>query len=167
MNKSKSNSKSKEKNSSSNKVIETKEKPQEITNNITKEGPPPKKAKTAFFHYMDDIHDSLKNKGIKGKNFSIEAGKMWQDFDSKAKEKYQSLFEKDKERHAKELKDYEEKGYYISVDGNKIVRPKDIPETSIGNKDGDGSAKPKRKSSSKSKKKKKKSNDDDDDEDDD
>lgn len=115
----------------------------------------PKRAMTAYFYYLAAVREELTKKGFKGKEVSSEAAKMWKELQPNEKSKYEDMNAKDKIRYEKEKKDFEEKGYFINQDGEKIVKNKeDKKADKVKKKDDNGKKDIKQKTKKNDKKKK-------------
>jgi len=88
----------------------------------------PKKASSAYLFFLQDNREKLTAQGFKGKDVMVEAGKLWGAMNEKDKAKYEEMNVKDKERHDREVKDFELKGYYINSEGVKICKPNEGKE---------------------------------------
>mgnify|MGYP002883919075 CR=1 FL=1 len=65
----------------------------------------PKRAKTAYFFFMEEIRESVKseNPGMKLGEQMKEIGQQWRDLSESKKRKYTDLAEADKKRYAEEM----------------------------------------------------------------
>jgi high mobility group protein B1 len=85
----------------------------------------PKKPLTAYFLFLADVREKITSQGFKGKEVGTEAGRLWKAASDSEKGKYEELNKKDKVRYEKELKEFNEKGFFIDSNGEKIVKEKD------------------------------------------
>ena len=61
----------------------------------------------------------LESKELKHTDFMGMAAELWGKLSDKEKEKYNTLAEKDKERHEREMTEFKEKGYYTLPNGER------------------------------------------------
>ena len=82
--------------------------PKGSKNKKVKDPNAPKRATTAYFIFMADVRDKVKeeNPNLKSNELSKIMGQMWRDMDSSDKKKYEDLAEKDKERYKEEMESY-------------------------------------------------------------
>ena len=69
----------------------------------------PKRAKTSYLYFCEEMRPGVKNKHPELKMGGImkELGKMWQELPEDKKEKYNKLYEDDKLRYEEEMEEYE------------------------------------------------------------
>tara|TARA_B100001564_G_scaffold8548_1_gene7279 strand:+ start:10544 stop:11041 length:498 start_codon:yes stop_codon:yes gene_type:complete len=78
----------------------------------------PKKNKSSYMFFTDDIRPKLKKKFPNDSmgELSKRLGKLWKDLKDKDKKKYEKLALKDKERYQMEIKKYKSGGQNINND---------------------------------------------------
>ena len=89
------------------KTIPAKEKPQKAK----KDKDAPKKAMTAFLCYIKENRNALatSNPKLKSTELITKLSEQWKALDPKGREPYEKLSEKDKERYAKQKREYDDK----------------------------------------------------------
>ena len=92
----------------------------------------PKRAMSAYFFFMGENREKITKEGFKGKDVMTEAGRIWGNMKDTDKAKYEEMAKRDKDRYVREMKEYEEKGHFVSEDGNKKGGAKDVREKSKG-----------------------------------
>uniref|UniRef100_A0A0N5AUN1 FACT complex subunit SSRP1 n=1 Tax=Syphacia muris TaxID=451379 RepID=A0A0N5AUN1_9BILA len=70
----------------------------------------PKKPQTAYFLWFRDNHAALKKEGGTASEVAQRGGKLWRELDEETKQKYEKRAAEDRERYAKEMKEYKESG---------------------------------------------------------
>ncbi|CAG9316179.1 unnamed protein product [Blepharisma stoltei] len=82
--------------------------------------PPPKRNKSAYLFYTLERRPEIMEKypGISGRDILIKLGKMWRKTSYDEREPYQKMYEMDKERFERQIKEYEETGKYYDDEGN-------------------------------------------------
>ncbi|VDD86515.1 unnamed protein product [Enterobius vermicularis] len=70
----------------------------------------PKKPQTAYFLWFRDNHAALKKEGGTASEVAQRGGKLWRELDEETKQKYEKKAAEDRERYAKEMKEYKEAG---------------------------------------------------------
>tara|TARA_Y100001958_G_C21197483_1_gene524619 strand:+ start:273 stop:776 length:504 start_codon:yes stop_codon:yes gene_type:complete len=78
----------------------------------------PKKNKSSYMFFTDDVRPKLKNKFPNDSmgELSKRLGKLWKDLKDKDKKKYEKLAIKDKERYLKQIKKYKSGGTTVGQD---------------------------------------------------
>lgn len=79
----------------------------------------PKKATSAYMYFVMSKLPDLKEEGIAGSAAMTKCGQLWGALSDKDKKVFEDKNKKDVERHAKQLKEIEEKGYFKMEDGSK------------------------------------------------
>lgn len=79
----------------------------------------PKKPLSAWLIFNTKKVAELKETGIDHKTAFQKSAEAWKEMTEKAKKPFLDLAKKDEERHAKQLKELEDKGYFTMPDGTK------------------------------------------------
>uniref|UniRef100_A0A0R3S0X8 FACT complex subunit SSRP1 n=1 Tax=Elaeophora elaphi TaxID=1147741 RepID=A0A0R3S0X8_9BILA len=66
----------------------------------------PKKPQSAYFIWFGENYSSFKKEGVSVTEAAQRAGKMWKEIDDDIKKKYEERAKDDKERYAREMKEY-------------------------------------------------------------
>lgn len=90
----------------------------------------PKRAASSYNCFSTQWMKEMKEKdeSLTGKDLMTRAGEAWSKLDDKAKQPYEKMALKDKERCDKQKADLEKKGYFILDDGSKSTDEKNIPK---------------------------------------
>uniref|UniRef100_A0A914YK65 FACT complex subunit SSRP1 n=1 Tax=Panagrolaimus superbus TaxID=310955 RepID=A0A914YK65_9BILA len=70
----------------------------------------PKRATSAYFHWMSEIRASITKPGMGVAEVAKEAGRLWKEMSDADKKPYEAKFKEDKERYEKEMQAYKASG---------------------------------------------------------
>uniref|UniRef100_A0AC35F304 FACT complex subunit SSRP1 n=1 Tax=Panagrolaimus sp. PS1159 TaxID=55785 RepID=A0AC35F304_9BILA len=70
----------------------------------------PKRATSAYFHWMNEIRSSITKPGMGVAEVAKEAGRLWKEMSDADKKPYEEKSKEDKERYEKEMKEYKASG---------------------------------------------------------